>query len=1059
MDKSTSKSIFQQKLLPLTIALLTASAVSAQEVEELEGEEIVVTGYRVSLAKAIDIKRSNTNQVDAIVAEDIGKFPDANMAESMQRIAGVSIDREGGEGRQISIRGLGSDFTRVRINGLEALATAGQSSLGPNRTRGFDFNTFASELFSRVEVNKTQSAKIDEGSLGSTVDLQAGRPFDYDGLQLAGSVQAGYNELSESADPRISGLISNKSDDGVFGGLLSFAYSERHIMEEGYNPVRFDWGNGYGTSTNSNASNQFGFCSPVGYTPQTPRDPLTTETPTSTTNNGYGSFGIDANNCATGIPRPENTAANVEAYETATNSWHPRYPGWRRQDQELTRLGITSAIQFQPTESTLINLDLLYSKYEKDQREDILGVNLHRAVNVGGKTQIVVREAQKDSLNRLTYAVLDNVDFRTESNFYEENTEFAQYSLSIEQDLSDSLSLNALIGHSQSEYARPINSTITLDNTNLDGFIYDARDSFKTPRMTYPFDLTASDNWQWLGFGTVPVNANGSAKGTNISEVRLSPQYVDNSFDTVKIDLSWDLNETFSFSGGISYKDYTMESQEFRHMSYGMVSQALPVGTTVSDISQILDNFGNGMSSAPEAWLVPDFDRVANALGIYSNSNTGETGGDYRLASVGHFGASPNNFTVNEETVGLYLQTDFNTSFLDRELRGNFGVRFTTTDILSSGYVACPGRSATAATSTSPAIPAAAAGDLECAGSKTYIGIASLTATPGNRYYLSVDANNSYVDSLPSLNLAWDVSDEVVLRFGAAMTMARPNLNALSPGISSVPTTYKTDEDLYTINVGNPEVDPYRATTYDLGAEWYFAEDSLLSLAVFYKDIDSYIQRVRQVQTWNETGWPVELLPAGFDGNETFAVQSYYNTPGGPLSGMEIAYQQPFTFLPGVWQNFGFQANYTRVESELDYVESSTVDSTTRVLTTTYITNDLINMSPSTYNFTLYYDDGKFSARISSSYRDSYITSVLVPQSGSALDGSQIFTADVEGKLATTNYDFNMSYQFTKQISMTFEATNLTDEFDDQYGDSTLQYPTKYSHVGRQYYLGARYKF
>jgi TonB-dependent receptor len=289
--------------------------------------------------------------------------------------------------------------------------------------------------------------------------------------------------------------------------------------------------------------------------------------------------------------------------------------------------------------------------------------------------------------------------------------------------------------------------------------------------------------------------------------------------------------------------------------------------------------------------------------------------------------------------------------------------------------------------------------------------------------------------------------------------MARPNLNHLSPTISGNPSTYSNDDALYSINAGNPQVNPYRADTYDLGAEWYFSEGALLSAAVFYKDIKSYIQRVRQVQTWDQTGWPVELLPEGFDGNESFSVQSYYNTPGGPLQGFELTYQQPFTFLPGLWQNFGFQANYTQVESELDYVESSSVNSTTREVTTVYKTNDLVNMSPKSYNATFYYDDGTFSARISTSYRDRYLTGILVPELGFDLDGNDVYTADVQGKQATTNYDFNMSYKLSDQLTMTFEAINLTDEFDDRYDNSELMTPLRYSHTGRQYYLGARYKF
>lgn len=345
--------------------------------------------YRESLQQSLDAKRYSVEQVDAIYAEDIGKFPDLNLAESMQRIAGVSIDREGGEGKQISVRGLGSDFTRVRINGLEALATAGSGSDGVNRSRGFDFNTFASELFSRVTISKTQSAQTDEGSLGATVDLRGSRPFDFDGFEAAASTQYGYNDLSREQDPRFSGLISNIWADGRFGALMSVSYSERHLREEGYNPVRWEHGN-YRNSNQSTATNNgtYGFCSPVGYNPQTPRNPLSNETRAGVgsqanqdRNNGWGSYGISATTCGTGIARPANTPENIQAYETATDAWIPRYPRYIRTDHEIKRLGVTGALQFKVSDDTLLNFDMLYSKLDKDQREDSVGANLHRTAN------------------------------------------------------------------------------------------------------------------------------------------------------------------------------------------------------------------------------------------------------------------------------------------------------------------------------------------------------------------------------------------------------------------------------------------------------------------------------------------------------------------------------------------------------------------------------------------------------------------------------------------------------------------------------------------------------
>src|SRR6187551_1142005 len=185
----------------------TTTADAAQpgtEAAESGDEAIVVTGFRASLNAALSVKRDSVSSVDAIVAEDIAQFPDQNLAESLQRIPGVSIQRDGGEGRAITVRGLGPQFTRVRVNQLETIATSTDGAAA-NRDRAFDFNVFASELFTSIVVHKTAEASLDEGSLGAVVDLNTGNPLagKY-GFTAVGSALASYNDLSESLEPRLA---------------------------------------------------------------------------------------------------------------------------------------------------------------------------------------------------------------------------------------------------------------------------------------------------------------------------------------------------------------------------------------------------------------------------------------------------------------------------------------------------------------------------------------------------------------------------------------------------------------------------------------------------------------------------------------------------------------------------------------------------------------------------------------------------------------------------------------------------------------------------------------
>ena len=274
-------------------------------------EEVVVTGFRASLNKALEAKQDTVGSIDMIVAEDIADFPDLNLAESLQRVPGVVIARDAGEGRQISVRGLGPQFTRVRINGIEAMSANGSTdaSGGTNRGRNFDFNTFASELFNNITVRKTAAAETEEGSLGATVDLRTGRPFDYEGLTVAGSLQAGYNDLTEDTDPRAAFLISNTFADGKFGALLSVAYTSRKLQDDGSSTVRW----------------------------QNSGDPATTcqTVPTPATAN-VNCFTADP---AFPLPASGPTLAQING------AFRPRIPRYDKYNHDQERLGVTAAVR------------------------------------------------------------------------------------------------------------------------------------------------------------------------------------------------------------------------------------------------------------------------------------------------------------------------------------------------------------------------------------------------------------------------------------------------------------------------------------------------------------------------------------------------------------------------------------------------------------------------------------------------------------------------------------------------------------------------------------------
>ncbi len=415
-----------------------AAAQDAAAANPTELDAVTVTGYRASVEKALDIKRSEKGMVDAVVAEDIANFPDLNLAESLQRIPGVTITRDAGEGRNISVRGLGPDFTRVRINGLEALTTVGGSdqSGGTNRSRGFDFNVFASDLFSQLIVRKTASADVEEGSLGATVDLRTARPFDYDGFTFAASGQGSFNDLSEKASPRAAALIADTWADGRFGGLLSVAYSERRVREEGSNTGRW-----YSASSNG------------GFSPSSP--------------------------FTAGL---------------ADGVWHPYFPRYTLLEHDQKRLGVTASLQWKPTDNTEFALDALYSKIDTVRSEKYI-----EAISFAYSAQkqnMVLRDGYIDPTSgALLYGLFDGAGVRSEQRRDEWNTAFKQVSLSGEHRFSDAFKVNLLAGHSSSKHANPVQTTLIMDKANVSGYSYDFRDSVTHPTFNYGIDPTDTSGW------------------------------------------------------------------------------------------------------------------------------------------------------------------------------------------------------------------------------------------------------------------------------------------------------------------------------------------------------------------------------------------------------------------------------------------------------------------------------------------------------------------------------------------------------------------------------------
>jgi TonB-dependent receptor len=948
--------------LPFAVTFAPAFAQEANE-SGSELEEVVVSGFRASLGSALAQKRESSGVVDVIKAEDIADFPDSNLAESIQRVPGVSISRIAGEGKAITVRGLNPSFTRVRINGMEAQSAASgtTSDRGANIGRGFDFNVFASELFNSIAVHKTTSADNVEGSLGATVDLTTARPFDYPGFTLVTGVQGNYNDLSEKIEPRATALVSDTWGDGKFGALASIAYTERHYFEEefgsgGWNPATIDGG----------------FCSPLGRAPQTPAtDPVQ---------------GTDALNCAAGVARP---AANDTVYDVANRSvvFLPRLPRYGRFVHDQDRVGATVALQWRPADATLINFDALYSKYDVKREESWLeGFSFARAISQQGKPQTAVRsiellpvgtsQTQGTNFGQQVFDVgtgtFDGVDVRADTQHDEWHSTFTQFTLAGTHEFTDRLKLNVIVGRSKDDLAQPVTTTIMFQRPNA-GMTIDFSQDRDRPTFSHNFDVTDPANFTF---------ATGNA------EVRMTPVWVNNEYKTGDAGLAWTYAENMTLRFGLRTTELDHDIRALARANNFLV----PTLTTadLANVTTLIKDFGAGGLSGhfPSTWLTTDYDAFVNTYDIYSGT------GMWALGGAELPGPRGNIRHLDEKDRSVYLQQDFRFNVIGHAVRGDVGVRYVRTGLDSTGY--------------------------------------QVATTP-----VQVTVDHDYHNYLPALNLAMDVTDTLIGRFSAARVMSRPEISFLTPG-GAVNLTGTPG-----VSSGNPFLQPILASTYDLSAEWYFAPQSLLAVGLFYKDIETYIQNQSQQMSFRQTGLPLELLNGtNLDpDNTTFTVSRPVNTPGGPLKGIELNYQQAFTFLPGWLSHFGALLNYTYVDSKITYYLAQSATTTTR--------DDLLGLSKNAYNATLYWENPRLSARISAAYRDKFLE---------ALPANNPLQ-DVEGTDEMLTFDLSASYNVSEHFKLTFEGLNIFDEYKRQYIDSDRDSTFVFGHTGRQLSLGAQYRF
>lgn len=862
-------------------------------------EEVEVRGFRSSLEQSVTLKRNAVNSRDSIVTEDIGKMPDLNLAEAIQRVPGVAIVREGGEGRQMSLRGLSADFTRVTINGMEVPASAGglDSFGGLNNGRAFDFNVFSAELFSRIDVNKTNTAAIEEGGIAGTVEMYTLRPLSQPGFRSSFSLQGGYNDISKKYDPRLTGTLSATNKAETVGFLVSAAYTGRTPFQDGFGTVR--WAQ-----------------------PDRP-------------------FGGN----------------NTNLTDAELNSiWYPRLP---RQDSfrhDQKRFGLASGLQFRPTQRFEASVNWVHSDFKADRNSYNSFAQFRRSGPYGypAITPNAVTVGQDGTGLYAVAGNFDGVGLRTESRQNSDETTFNQVTADFRYDFSSSVSLTGMVGHARSNFVDDY-FRVNIETPDPTNFSYDFTGNPDVATISYNIDVTDPSNYY--------IQDNE----------RLEQNTVDRKNTTARLDLQWNLaGGTHIIKFGGIYNDRSVDSI--------VAPQAASPPDNLPAISKVFNyvdagNFGNATELN---FLVLDYAKAKAAYGF----------GNFQVAR----GPGRATWLVKEKTAGAYVDYNLNTQVSDHWLRAELGARFVNTKTEGTGWL-------------SQDIPNT--------------------------------ESNSYNNLLPSLNIAFNATEDLVLRAAAGRALTRAPLSSLAP--------IKSYSDVnFTVSGGNSQLQPLKADSVDLGAEWYFADHSVAAVSFFYKDLKSFIASPSTEGPLRPEDYPAVRAiypsqPALLDPTLIWTYSTSANVDGTNLKGFELAYQQPFRFLPGFLGNLGFIGNYSYVDAV------TTVD---RGGVTVEV--PLEGLSKNSFNATLYYEVPKGGVRVSVNKRDDYITS------NSGGNGNVSFA-----NTGPVRWDLSAFYHINDLISLTLEGVNLTNEYERLYttGDGTMNLVREYNGTGRQFYGGLRLNF
>ncbi|RDV25587.1 TonB-dependent receptor [Alteromonas aestuariivivens] len=1015
---------FNKKLLTQSISLLLGTSVilpvaAQQNAASDEPLEVIeVRGLRSSLAESASIKRESVGVVDAISAEDIGKFPDTNLAESLQRITGVSISRSNGEGNEITVRGFGGENNMITLNGrmMPAAQTYGGGSGADGTTKGgssraFDFGNLASEGVRAVEVYKTSKANIATGGIGATVNIITAKPLANPGFRANVGAKALHdttNEAGNDVTPEVSGIINWTDDDATFGVNVAAIVQKR---DSGYTGATVnDWNIG---------------------TWGDPNDPDTLF------NNANAVF--------------ENTPDDGQLYA------RPNDLRYAFSDTSRTRTNAQITFQYAPNDNMTATLDYLYAENEIQEHRGEIGNWVQNGSNI---THVTFDDSPVATPIYMAESYNGTVDEGYEQQWREQTNTLDSLGFNFEYMVNDSLILT-FDAHDSSMESMPSGPSENLASGEIAVGI--GSPTVTSREWWYDRELPSYRN---VYDDSARGNGNGVLDAGDVGSSILRFRHASQVTDITQFKLDGKLlfdNGEFDF--GVESRAMEMTARETANdnMTLGNWGIANPGEFSEGlletiDIGSRFDDFDIGVSQGI-GFIGDPVALATEGINLYPGDSN-------------FFGVSPifsNNDKVEEDTLAAYAQVHIEAELGGRPVNILAGLRYETTDVTSTSLVTPPSYllwennndfsvytdPSTAAQplseeasydnllpsldfdilftddlkgrfSYSKTIARAGYGNLRVAPSGYATNGSTLngarpTAQSANPSLLPLESDNL------DLSLEWYYSDTSYASIGF-----------FEKRVANFIGTGQENRSFFGIldQTAGPRAEAAAAALRERG----FAVDdtSLFAMMVlleqpqaFPNGADDYTGSAEQILELGETpGW--DITPENGDPEMVFRTSLPQNNKEAKLYGAELAVQHFFGD-----SGFGVQANYTLVRGDIGFDNEGSPDVSQFALT---------GLSD-TANLVLIYDKDGLTARVAYNWRDDYLNRINYRGSNNP--------TYVE---AHSQIDANVSYNITEDWTVSFEVINLTGEDNREHG-RTYNQMWYLEDLGPRYSLGMRYAF